>query len=218
MKVFTLGCLAQNNRPICTRIFCLRRKLMKFTSLKSLSIFLLLTAAAFAQGPRVLPQNTEIKVRTGTEIPAKPAANATYSARVADDVVDQSGAVAIPRGSEARLEAYPTDDGKDTYLDLSSVTINGRRYLLNTQDSAKNSSAPGGLGTNKRTAKYVGGGAAVGAVLGAIFGGGKGAAIGALAGGAGGAGAQVYTGRNKAVPAETVLSFKLAQNLEMQPQ
>jgi hypothetical protein len=193
---------------------------MKLTILKSttLSLFLLAAAAAFAQGPRVLPSNTEIKVRTGTEIPAKPAANATYSARVADDVLDQSGAVAIPRGSEARLEAYPTDDGKDTYLDLSSVTVNGRRYLLNTQDNAKNSSTPGGLGTNKRTAKYVGGGAAVGAVLGAIFGGGKGAAIGALAGGGAGAGAQVYTGRDKAVPAETVLSFKLAQNLEMQPQ
>jgi len=193
---------------------------MKLTVLKSTTLVLSLfwAAAALAQGPRVLLQNAEIKVRTSTEIPAKPAANATYSARVADDVLDQSGAVAIPRGSEARLEAYPTDDGKDTYLDLSSVTVNGRRYLLNTQDNGKNSSTPGGLGANKRTAKYVGGGAAVGAVLGAIFGGGKGAAIGALAGGGAGAGTQVYTGRDKAVPAETVLSFKLAQNLEMQPQ
>jgi len=193
---------------------------MKLATLKSmtLSLFLLAAAAAFAQSPRVLPTNTEIRVRTASEIPAKPAANATYSARIADDVVDQSGAIAIPRGSEARLEAYPTDDGKNTYLDLSSVTVSGRRYLLNTQNSGKNSSAPGGLGTNKRTAKYVGGGAAVGALLGAIFGGGKGAAIGALAGGGAGAGAQVYTGRDKAVPAETVLSFKLAQNLEMQPQ
>ncbi|HSS95861.1 MAG TPA: hypothetical protein VLK33_02460 [Terriglobales bacterium] len=181
-------------------------------------MFVLVAAAAFAQGPRVLPSNSEIRVRTSTEIPAKPAANTTFAARVADDVVDQSGNVAIPRGSEARLEAYPTDDGKDTYLDLSSVTVDGRRYLLNTQSGAKNSSAPGGLGTNKRTAKYVGGGAAVGAVLGAILGGGKGAAIGALAGGGAGAGAQVYTGRDKAVPAETVLNFKLAQNLEMQPQ
>ncbi len=191
---------------------------MRLPIFKATTLSLFLAAAAFAQGPRVLPANTEIKVRTGTEIPAKPAANATYSARVADDVVDESGKVAIPRGAEARLEAYPTDDGKDTYLDLSSVNIDGRRYLLNTQNGAKNSSAPGGLGTNKRTAKYVGGGAAVGAVLGAIFGGGKGAAIGALAGGGAGAGAQVYTGRDKAVPAETVLSFKLAQNLEMQPQ
>ena len=57
----------------------------------------------------------------------------------------------------------------------------------------------------------------MGAVLGAIFGGGKGAAIGALAGGAGGAGAQVYTGRKKEIPAETELSFKLAQDLQMRP-
>lgn len=192
---------------------------MKFI-LKSttLSLFLLLAAAAFAEGPRVLPQGADIKVRTDSEIPAKPAANTTYSAKVADDVIDQSGTIAIPRGSHAELEAYSTDDGKNTYLDLNSVTVDGHKYLLTTQGSGKNSSAPGGLGTNKRTAKYVGGGAAIGAILGAIFGGGKGAAIGALAGGAGGAGAQVYTGRDKTVPAETVLSFKLAQNLEMQPQ
>ena len=55
----------------------------------------------------------------------------------------------------------------------------------------------------------------MGAVLGAIFGGGKGAAIGALAGGAGGAGAQVYPGRKKIFPAETELKFKLAQDLQM---
>jgi outer membrane lipoprotein SlyB len=73
------------------------------------------------------------------------------------------------------------------------------------------------LGANKRTAKYVGGGAAVGAVLGALLGGGKGAAIGALVGGAGGAGAQVYTGRKKQLPAETSLSFKTAQELQMRP-
>lgn len=193
---------------------------MNLTILKSttLSLLFLSAVAAFAQGPRVLPQNAEIKVRTDSEIPAKPSANSTYSARVADDVLDQSGAVAIPRGAKAQLEAYPTDDGKDTYLDLNSVTVSGRKYLLTTQNGDKNSSTPGGLGANKRTAKYVGGGAAIGAVLGAIFGGGKGAAIGALAGGAGGAGAQVYTGRDKPVPAETTLSFKLAQNLEMQPE
>ena len=55
----------------------------------------------------------------------------------------------------------------------------------------------------------------MGAVLGALLGGGKGAAIGAIVGGAGGAGAQVYTGKNKELPAETQLSFKLAQDLEM---
>jgi hypothetical protein len=134
---------------------------------------------------------------------------------VSDDVMDKSGAVAIPRGARAQLVAAPTTDGKDTVLDLRSVNLSGRNYLLTTATSK--SSAPGGLGVNKRTGKYVGGGAAVGAVLGALLGGGKGAAIGALVGGAGGAGAQVYTGRKKELPPETELSYKLAQDLQLRP-
>src|SRR5262249_52124017 len=130
-------------------------------------------------------------------------------------VTDSSGSVLIPRGSRASLVAVPTSDGKDTNLDLRSVTINGQRFALEAQKSG--GSAPGGLGANKRTAKYVGGGAAVGAGLGALLGGGKGAAIGAIVGGAGGAGAQVFTGRKKELPAETELSFKLAQDLQLRP-
>lgn len=185
---------------------------MKFKTL--LPLVLLLAVAAMAQTTHVLPSGSEIKVRTDVAIPAKPPANAKYAATVSDDVMDSSGAVAIPRGARAQLVAVPTADGKDTNLDLRSVTINGRRYLLETETPSK-SSAPGGLGVNKRTGKYVGGGAAVGAVLGALLGGGKGAAIGALVGGAGGAGAQVYTGRKKQLPPETQLSFKLAQNLQL---
>jgi len=179
-----------------------------------MALIILLVAAASAQTSRVLPQDTEIKVRTDTAIPAKPAANTKYAATVSNDVMDKSGAVLIPSGARAQLVAIPSSNGNDTNLDLRSVTINGQKYLLTTQNASK-SSAPGGLGVNKRTGKYVGGGAAVGAVLGALLGGGKGAAIGALVGGAGGAGAQVYTGRKKELPAETELSFKLAQDLQM---
>ncbi len=178
-----------------------------------------LTSVAFAQTNRTLPQGSEIKVRTDTAIPAKPAAGASYSATVSDDVLDQSGQVAIPRGSRAQLVAEPTtgsNGSKDVALDLRSVTVNGRRYALAATGGAE-ANRPGGLGANKRTAKYVGGGAVVGTVLGALLGGGKGAAIGAVLGGAGGAGAQVYTGRNKQIPAETSLSYKLAQNLALQP-
>jgi hypothetical protein len=38
-----------------------------------------------------------------------------------------------------------------------------------------------------------------------------------LIGGAGGAGAQVFTGRSKDIPAETEMKFKLAQDLQMRP-
>ena len=181
--------------------------------MKPLLTILLLAIAAFAQDTRELPKDTEIKVRTDVPIPAKPAAGAAYAATVSKDVTDSSGAVVIPHGSRARLVAV--NDGKDTTLDLRYVTINGQKYLIASPSEGK--STPGGLGANKRTAKYVGGGAAVGAVLGAILGGGKGAAIGALVGGAGGAGAQVYTGKKKEIPAETELTYKLAEDLQLRP-
>jgi len=62
----------------------------------------------------------------------------------------------------------------------------------------------------------VGGGAALGTLLGALAGGGKGAAIGAIAGAAAGGGVQVLTkGREIRVPAETVLHFRLDQPLHL---
>jgi hypothetical protein len=180
-------------------------------------VLMVLVAGALAQPPQMIPQGTDIKVKTDTAVPANPAANAKYTATVSNDVVDRSGNVVIPRGSRATLVAVPSDNGKDTNLDLRSVKVNGQRYLLEVAGKSQGST-PGGLGMNSRTAKYVGGGAAIGALLGALLGGGKGAAIGALVGGAGGAGAQVYTGKKKEIPAETELSFKLATDLQMTPQ
>jgi hypothetical protein len=178
-----------------------------------LAPLVLLAATALAQNNYVLPAGSEVKIRTDTPIPAKPAANTTFTASVSNDVMNNSGASAIPRGSRAELVAVPKENSDDTTLDLRSVTVNGNNYLLETRSTK--SSTPGNLGINKRTGKYVGGGAAIGAVLGALLGGGKGAAIGAIVGGAGGAGAQVYTGKNKEIPAETELTYKLAQDLQM---
>jgi len=56
----------------------------------------------------------------------------------------------------------------------------------------------------------------VGAVIGALAGGGKGAAIGALAGaGAGTAGAAFTGKRDVTIPAESAVSFKLEEPLEI---
>jgi hypothetical protein len=186
---------------------------MKSTMLFATLLALLTAGSANAQ--QNLPSGTEIKVRTDTAIPAKPAADSRYSASVSDDVKDSSGNVVIPRGSRARLVAVPSNDGKDTNLDLRSVTVNGTPYLI--QAAGSGSSTPGGLGANKRTGMYVGGGAAVGALLGALMGGGKGAAIGAVLGGGAGAGTQVLTGKKQDLPAETQLSYKLATDAQMTP-
>ena len=80
--------------------------------------------------------------------------------------------------------------------------------MVSTTDLTEDSDR--GIGTNRRTAETVGGGAAIGTIVGVIAGGGKGAVIGGLIGAAGGAAAQVLTkGHDVKVPAETVLSFRL---------
>ncbi|HLH06271.1 MAG TPA: hypothetical protein VKW78_03450, partial [Terriglobales bacterium] len=139
-----------------------------------------------------------------------------YPGAVTTDVLDRNGKVAIPRGSRAELAVVSTGN-KDMTLDLRSVTVNGHRYNIAAEGtSAIGSSRTGGLGANKRTGEYVGGGALAGTLIGAIAGGGKGAAIGALAGGAAGAGTQVLTrGHELNVPAETELNFRLNQNLTL---
>jgi hypothetical protein len=65
----------------------------------------------------------------------------------------------------------------------------------------------------KRDTALIGGGAAVGAVLGAIAGGGKGAAIGTVVGAGAGTGTAYATGKQEIVlPAETELTFAVAGN------
>ena len=126
---------------------------------------------------------------------------------MAQDVVNQSGQVLIPRGSPAELVITQVSDGgvagtRTIALQLRSVTINGNRREVTTVTEQQSSRE--GLGANRRTAETVGGGAALGALLGAVIGGGQGAAVGAAVGAAGGAAAQVLTrGDEVRVPAET---------------
>jgi hypothetical protein len=62
----------------------------------------------------------------------------------------------------------------------------------------------------------VGGGAVLGTLIGAVAGGAKGAVVGAVAGAAAGAGAQVLTrGKEVNVPAESVLTFRLGNPINL---
>ena len=169
-------------------------------------------ATLFAQSSLTVPSGTDIKVRTDQQIQAdaKDAAGRTFTGRVAEDVTS-NGSVIIPKGSPATLTT--TKDGSKVAVDLTAVSVGGQNYMMEAS-----SYKPGSVGANKTTAKYAGGGALAGALIGAIAGGGKGAAIGAIAGGAAGTGTQVLTsGKSLNIPAETVLTFKTAQDLRMQP-
>jgi hypothetical protein len=177
----------------------------------------------YANGGLVLPAGTQLSIRADQDIQAQNAMpGTTYQAEIASDVMGANGQVMIPRGAPAQLiivDTNPnnTNNSKDLSLALNSINVNGHNYMVqsNTVNGANN--RPGGIGVNKRTGEYVGGGALAGAVIGALAGGGKGAAIGAVLGGAGGAGAQVLTrGHQINVPAETVLNFKLDQPVYLQ--
>lgn len=171
-------------------------------------------------GPSEVPSGAEIAVRTNDAIDAGEASEGqTYAAEVVDDVRSDNGQVLIPRQSRAQLIVRTVSSGgtvgsSELALALQSVTVNGHRYLVRSEDLAQKGKE--GIGKNKRTAEMVGGGAVLGTLLGAIAGGGKGAAIGAVAGAAAGGTAQVITrGKKVTVPAETVLRFQLDRPLRL---
>ncbi len=168
-----------------------------------------------------LPVGTEVSVRTEETIDsARSAEGQTFAAEVTESVKDEAGATVIPRGANAQIVIVSASRGNrytkasDLVLDLKSVAIEGRQYLISTVDVRERGKS--GLGANKRTAEYSGGGAALGAIIGAIAGGGKGAGIGAGAGAGAGAITQMATkGGSIKVPVETVLTFRLDKPLHV---
>jgi hypothetical protein len=164
---------------------------------------------------RTIPAGTTLEVRNNEAIDSQTAeVGQTFSGVVEREVVDADGRVAIPRGANAMLVVRSASgQGKlqgrsDLAVDVSSVTVGGRSYRLETSDFVEQGKE--GVGTNKRTGVFAGGGAALGGIIGAIAGGGKGAAIGALSGAGAGTATQAVTrGKSVRIPSETLLSFKL---------
>jgi hypothetical protein len=179
--------------------------------IRTISTFLMLALAvpALAQAGGTIPAGVKISVVTDQSVSSKTAkAGETVTGSVAHDVISD-GKVVIPKGSPAKLTVSSVQaSGRlstpaKLYLRLRSVTVGGKSYTIATSSAGR---TEGGKG--KRDAGFIGGGAAGGAVIGALAGGGKGAAIGAAAGaGAGTAGAAATGKKDIEYPAETRLSF-----------
>ncbi|HEX7137700.1 MAG TPA: hypothetical protein VF219_07635 [Vicinamibacterales bacterium] len=168
----------------------------------------------------MIDAGAEISVQVDETIDGSTASEGqTFAADVTEPVRDAQGKVVIPAGAKAQIvikslaKAGKIQGQADLVLDLASVSIDGRQYALSTADLEEKGRA--GLGKNKRTAEFVGGGAAIGSVVGALLGGGKGAAIGAGIGAGGGTAAQAATKGNIRVEAETTLTFKLDAPLKV---
>jgi hypothetical protein len=98
-------------------------------------------------------------------------------------------------------------------LTLTSVMVNNEKVPVTSRDFALEAED-----TKKRDAGIIGGAAGVGAVVGAIAGGGKGAVTGAIIGGSAGTGTVLATkGKEVELPAETRLRFKLDEPLTVTP-
>jgi hypothetical protein len=164
----------------------------------------------------VLAAGTEVVVRTNERIDARNVVEGqTFSAQIEEPVRDSDGSAAIPRGSDARLVVRRLENNGDLILDVGSITVEGRRYQVSTEDQELDSQRQG-IGGNRRTGEFVGGGAVLGAIIGSIAGGGKGAAIGAGAGAGTGALTQIITrGKEVHVPAESVIRFRLDRPLRL---
>jgi hypothetical protein len=170
-----------------------------------------------APKPLVVPAGTVLTVRLGQTVGSKiSSAGQTFTATLASPVV-VDGKTAIPAGATASgtvVDAKPLGrfkGGASLQLRLTSVTVGGAEQSISTSSVVRTAAGKG-----KRTAIMAGGGAGLGALIGGLAGGGKGAAIGALAGGGAGTGGAAFTGNKDIVlPAESALSFKLEQPIEV---
>ncbi len=98
-------------------------------------------------------------------------------------------------------------------LRLTSLTLNGMQYPINTHDLVRRKKGKG-----KRSTALIAGGSGLGMLVGGVASGGVGLLVGGLAGGGAGTAAAAFTGnRDIEIPAESVVRFRLADDLVFQP-
>jgi hypothetical protein len=165
-----------------------------------------------------VPAGTELAVRVNQRIDVKHSVPGEHFSGEIVEPVMSNGAILIPRGTPVRGridEAHRRGHFKGSSvleLRLVSMTLNGYQYGLDTHDTVRTKKGKG-----KRTAGFVGGLTGAGMLIGGIASGGVGLAIGAASGaGAGTLIAGTTGNRDIVIPAESVVHFRLADQLVVQ--
>ncbi|MBI3405204.1 MAG: hypothetical protein HY046_07070 [Acidobacteria bacterium] len=179
-----------------------------------------IAGASFSSGttPVTLPAGTVITVRLDHTVASNQHRSGdTFDATVASPVVVK-GRTVIPEGANAKgsiidaRESGRLSGVARLRLALNTVEVGNSEYDVSTSTVSR-------VGQNhkKRNWFLIGGGTGLGALIGGLAGGGKGLAIGAASGaGAGTAGAAVTGKREVRLPAESLLTFRLAEPLIVQ--
>jgi hypothetical protein len=161
----------------------------------------------------VVPSGSILRVRINQGMNSKNTApGATFDGVVLSNVF-AGGAIAIPRGASfqgtvATAHTAGQLNGKgELKLQLTSVTFGGRTYPVVTDFWWHQ-----GIDKTANTVGNTVGLAGVGALIGAVAGGGVGAAVGAGVGGVAGLGVSSASGRGEAsLPPEAIVTFHLTQ-------
>jgi hypothetical protein len=156
-----------------------------------------------------IPGGTNLSVRIVENLSSATAQPGdVFHGTLADDV-EVNGKIIFPRGAD--VFGTVTDAKSSGRLSAPGILELAVTEIKATNVSARVATEPlkmEGTSHGKANTAKIGGGAAIGAVIGAIAGGGKGAAIGTVVGGAAGAGTAAATGKREAtVESEALLTF-----------
>jgi hypothetical protein len=164
-----------------------------------------------------IPAGTVITVRMIDRIDSSRNRPGEEFAGTIDAPVVVDDRVVIRRGADARVRLVESRSAgrmtgrSELHVELVGLAIGAQSYAVETGMVEK-----AGASRGKRTAQTVGGGAALGALIGAIAGKGKGAAIGGAIGAGAGTAVQASTkGEQVQIPPETKLDFTLRSPLTL---
>jgi hypothetical protein len=162
---------------------------------------------------------TSLAIRINQNINVKHSrAGEAFSGEVVEPVL-VGNSVAIPKGTrvdgviDASHRRGHFKGSSVLELRLTSMDLGGQRYSLDTHDNVKTKKGKG-----KRSAAFIGGGSGLGMLVGGVATGGVGLVVGGLVGGGVGTAVGGLTGnRDIDIPAESIVRFKLADDLVVQP-
>ena len=166
-----------------------------------------------------IPAGTELAIEINQTISVKTTpAGSRFDGEVVEPWTDANGRVVLPKGTpvggivDASHKRGHFKGASLLELRLTSLTLNGTQYPLQTHDLTESK-----RGTGRRSAAMIGGGAGLGMLIGGIASGGTGLLIGGLAGGGAGTAAAGLTGNSDLViPSESIVHFRLADDLTLQ--